>query len=308
MRFQVVLGKTLGDLMSLKRTILLVLIGLSIPLAVSFAWRSEMAKTPMSLEMQTHYVIDNFAILLYMWLAGFFLVLSVVATAAGFISKEDSDGTLLLLVTKPIKRSEIVLGKFLALVLNTALLQATVLLLSILVFWLVVPIDPDTFDALMGLLPWMFLYSLLVTIVFGSIAVGLSTLMKSRVKITVVLMLIVMLVFFVGIIPRVLFTSTYERYHLYYPDLGYHLGNTFTISMDRAETGQLKPETQAFMTVFAGTYKGVQEGLDPDIGAMPPSLEMTNYVAPTISVVILIGISVIMLILAMWAIERKEVH
>jgi len=52
----------------------------------------------------------------------------------------------------------------------------------------------------------------------------------------------------------------------------------------------------------------VQEGLDPDIGAMPPSLEMTNYVAPTISVVILIGISVIMLILAMWAIERKEVH
>ena len=182
MRFQVVLGKTLGDLMSLKRTILLVLIGLSIPLAVSFAWRAEMTNTPMSLEMQTHYVIDNFAILLYMWLAGFFLVLSVVATAAGFISKEDSDGTLLLLVTKPIKRSEIVLGKFLALVLNTAFLQATVLLLSILVFWLVVPIDPDTFGALMGLLPWVFLYSLLVTVVFGSIAVGLSTLMKSRDK------------------------------------------------------------------------------------------------------------------------------
>jgi hypothetical protein len=62
------------------------------------------------------------------------------------------------------------------------------------------------------------------------------------------------------------------------------------------------------MTVFAGTYKGVEESFDPDIGAMPPSLELTNYVAPAVSVIILVAIFAIMLGLAMWAIERKEVH
>jgi len=308
MRFQVVLSKTLGDLMSLKRTIALVLVGISIPISISFAWRDEMMKTPMSLEMQTHYVIDNFTILLFMWLAGFFLVLTVVATAAGFISKEDTDGTLLLMVSKPINRFEIVLGKFLALVLNTMILQAMVLLLSVLVFWIVLPLDPDTFAALLGLLPWVFLYSFLVTLTFGAISVALSTLMKSRVKITLVLMLIIMLVFFIAMIPRMLFATTYENYHLYYPDLGYHLGNTFTILMSQAESGQMMPQNQPLMTAFAGTYKGTEESLDPDIGAMPPSLGLTNYVAPAVSVVILVGIFAIMLGLAMWAIERKEVH
>ena len=200
------------------------------------------------------------------------------------------------------------LGKFLALVMNTMILQALVLFLSILVFWMVLPLDPDTFEALLGLLPWVFLYSLLVTVAFGSISIAFSALMKSRVKITLVLMLIIMLVFFIGMIPRMLFTTTYENYYLYYPDLGYHLGNTFTMFMDQAESGQMMPQNQPFMTAFAGTYKGVEESFDPDIGAMPPSLELTNYVTPVTSVAIWVGIFVIMLGLAAWAIEKKEVH
>ena len=308
MRFHVILGKTLSDLLNLRRTIALVLVGVLFPVIMAFVWGSAMSKTPMSLQMQTHYVIDNFTIVLFMWVSGLFLAISVAATAAGFVSKEDTDGTLLLMVSKPIRRFEIVLGKLLALVVNAMILQTIVLLLAVLVFWVVMPIDPETFGALMGLVPWALLYSLLVTLAFGSVAVALSALMKSRVKITLLVMLLVMLVFFVGIIPRVILSSAYENFYLYYPDLGYHLGNTFTMLMGQAESGQMMPQTQPFMTIFAGTYKGVMESFDPDIGALPPSLELTNYVSPAASTAIWVGIIMISLGLAVWAVERKEVH
>ncbi|MFC1999582.1 ABC transporter permease subunit [Chloroflexota bacterium] len=308
MRFQVVFWKTLVDLLSLKRTIALVLIGISFPVIFSLVWRIELTGTPMSLDMQTHYIIDNLTVLSFMWIAGLFLAITVAATAAGFIAKEDTDGTLLLMVSKPINRFEIVLGKFLALVANAMILQIIILLLSALIFWIVLPMDPETFGSVLGLLPWLLLYSLLVTIAFGGISTALSTLMRSRVKITLVVMILIMLVFFVGIIPRVAFRTTYEDYHLYYGDLSYHLGNTYTMLIDQAESGQMMPQNQPFMTIFAGTYKGMEESFDPDIGAMPPSLELTNYVGSGVSVTIWVVISVLALGLAMWAVEKKEVH
>jgi ABC-type transport system involved in multi-copper enzyme maturation permease subunit len=308
MRFHVILGKTLGDLLSLKRTVALVLVGLLFPGIMSAVWAQGMSGSPMSLQMQIHYVVDNFTILLFMWVAGLFLAISVAATAAGFISKEDTDGTLLIMVSKPISRFDIVLGKFLALVLNAMIIQTIVLLLSVLIFWAVLPIDPDTFSAVLGLVPWVLLYSLLVAVAFGSIAVALSALMKSRVKITMVVMLLIMLVFLVGMVPRTMFSGAYEAFYLYYPDLGYHLGNTFTMFLDQAECGQMMPQNQPFMTVFAGTYKGMQDSFDPDIGALPPSLELTNYVSPIMSTMIWVAISAIALGLAIWAVQRKEVH
>ena len=52
----------------------------------------------------------------------------------------------------------------------------------------------------------------------------------------------------------------------------------------------------------------MEESFDPDIGAMLPSLELTNYVGSSVSVTIWILISVLALGLAMWAVEKKEVH
>lgn len=308
MRFHVILSKTLNDLLSPKRTIALVILGILPTVIMSLVLRSDMAKTPMSLHMETHNVIDNFTPLLFMVVTGIFLTLIVSATAASFISKEDSDGTLLIMVSKPINRFEIILGKFLALIINAMLIEIVVLLLSAMIFWLVLPIDPETLAAVLGLIPWLLLYSLLVTIVFGSVAIAFSTLIKSRVKIMLVLMLLIMLIFFVGQIPRTAFSTTYENYRLYYGDLGYHLGNTFTMLMENTEAGQMMPTRQAIMTVFAGTYKDVEDNIDPDIGAYPPSLELTNYVSPAISTTIWLCIFAIALALAIWAMERKEVH
>ena len=156
--------------------------------------------------------------------------------------------------------------------------------------------------------PPALLYSLLVTLIFSSIATALSSLWKSRIRITLVLMVIIMLVFFVGMVPRTMFVSAYESYYLYLFDLGYHLGNSFTMIMGYGATGQMMPQNQFFMSMFAGTYKNLMESYDPDIGAMPPSLELSNYVSPALSTVFWAGIIVIALAVAMWAVQRKEVH
>jgi len=307
MRFHVIFAKTLHDLLSLKRTAALVVIGVLFTGIMSAVWSQGMSR-PMSLQMQTHYLVDNFTLLAFMWIAGLFLAISVAATAAGFISKEDTEGTLLIMVSKPISRVDFVMGKFLALVANAMLIQTIVLLLSVVILWIVLPIDPQTFDAVFSLVPWMLLYSLLVTLAFGSIAVALSALMKSRVKITMVAMLLIMVVFLVGIVPRTTFSGAYESFYLYYLDGGYHLGNTFTMLLDQAAAGQMMPQNQPFMTVFAGTYKGMQESFDPDIGALPPSLELTNYVSSVMSTAIWLTISAVAMGLAVWAVQRKEVH
>ena len=77
------------------------------------------------------------------------------------------------------------------------------------------PIDPATFRALFGLFPWLLLYSLLVTLGFGAVAIAFSALMKSRVKIMLVIMLLIMLVFFGGMILRVVSSGAYETYYLF---------------------------------------------------------------------------------------------
>ena len=164
MRFHIILRKTLGDLLTLKRTIILILLGVAPPTIMSIVWRNGMIRSPMSLQMQTHHVVDNFTIILFVWVAGLFLAITVAATAAGFISKEDTEGTLLLLISKPLNRFELVLGKFLALVANAMILQTIILLLCALIFWVALPIDPDTFRAVLALVPWVLLYSFLVTI------------------------------------------------------------------------------------------------------------------------------------------------
>jgi len=308
LRFQVVLKKTLCDLLGLKRVISLVALGLFLPFIMSLVWRSSMLNSPMSLQMEIHYVMDNFTIILFMWVSGLILSIAVATTGAGFISKEDSDGTLLIMVSKPIKKWELVLGKYLALVINAMMLQTVVLLLSLLIFQLVLPIDPETFDAILMMLPWALLYSLLVTLVFSSIATAFSAIWKSRIRITVVLMLIIMLVFFVGIIPRTMFAGAYQAYYLYLVDLGYHLGNSFTMIMGYGPTGQMMPQNQFLMSMFAGTYKGLAESYDPDIGALPPSLQLSNYVSPVVSTVIWAVVIVGALALAMCAVNRKEIH
>lgn len=320
MRFHIVMGKTIAELMSLKRTIAIVAVGLAAGVGLHFLmWQRLFQIGDMSLEMQASSLVGYFLMISFMFLAGFYLAYIVGISGLEFVAKEEERGTLLLMVSKPISRFQFLLGKFLALVLTSLLLELIVLLGSVLLLEKLLELDPDILEALLGLVPWIFLFSVIVGLLFAAISIAISALIKNEPIRGLLLMLIIVLIFGAGPGVRMMWPNAYEDYHLYYVDGGYNLGNAYTMLLDQAESGRMTPQIQALSGIFTGSYKtgaeeliltmflGASESFDPDIGAMPPSLEPTNYLSPVVSVLLCLVISSAALGVARVAMERKEV-
>ncbi|MFH1560540.1 MAG: ABC transporter permease, partial [Chloroflexota bacterium] len=137
MRFHVVMAKTIGDLMSVPRTVALVAGGLVPALFWSLVvWRETFQANTMSLEMETSSLVGFFITISFLWMAGLYLAYLMVGTSGlELVDRERDKGTLLLMVSKPISRTQFLLGKFLALVLTSLLLEAIILPGSVLLFW-----------------------------------------------------------------------------------------------------------------------------------------------------------------------------
>ena len=195
-------------MLGLKRNIAIVsLIVLVLVLYCSLQWfnglnAEEISTTSHSVTLQTQFIIDRMVFIWYIWGAGVLLAVLVSANAAGFISKEVSDGTLMLVVNKPINRYEIIIGKFLALIVNSLLLLAIGYLFSILMLWGILSLDLDSLEALFGLMPYLMLYALVVALFFASIAIALSALINSRIKIVIITMILIMYTFAFGVLLR----------------------------------------------------------------------------------------------------------
>ena len=322
MAFSVVMARTMGELLGLRRTAILLVVGLLPVWFVAYVvWRGSFQAGAMALPMQTGFLAGYFLVVSFLWLTGFYLAYLLIGTSGlELIDGERQKGTLLLMVSKPISRLQFLLGKFLALVVTSLLLEAIVLLGSILVFVLVLGIDPDTTSALWGLMPWMFLFSVLATLLFASVSIALSTLVSSNLIRSVGFMAILMVVFVAGIVLRFGWPGIYEDYRLYYMDGGYNLGNAYVMLLDQAETGRMTPQSQAWLGLTTGAYKaGAQEVLltmfmgsaasfDPDIGAMPPSLEKSGYLSPAVSVALCLAIAAGAFTAAATGLNRKEVY
>jgi ABC-type transport system involved in multi-copper enzyme maturation permease subunit len=316
----IVMEKTIKELMSFKRLAVTIIAGL-IP-AVLFGaavWRDAFRSGTMSMEMQTHTIVGYFLVFSFFWIAGYYIVYMIVTSGMDFVSKEEEGGTLLLMVSKPIGRFQFVLGKFLALLIATLAIELVVLFGTILLFWLFLGLEPESVRALIGLVFGIFLYSVIIAILFNALTIAISAMFKGRTLKTVLTMLLVMLVFGVGPILRSMWPSVYESTHLYYIDPGYHLGNAYVSISGQAVSGRMTPQSQAYLGIFTGTYKGgmqemmlamftgSSESFDPDIRAMPPSLERTDYLSPMVSVLLFFIVSAAALGGTKVAIERKEI-
>ena len=172
--------------------------------------------------------------------------------------------------------------------------------------------------ALLNLLPWIFLFSLFVIFAFASLSIALSTLVTSYLARNAILIVIVAIVFAAGPVLRVQWPDIYEDYRLYYVDVSYNLGNAYVPLMEKAEAGRMLPVFQAWLGITTGAYKAGTEVLlaaflggeafDPDIGAMPPSLERTTYLAPAFSIGLSLLATVAAFGVANLSLNRKEVQ
>lgn len=321
MRFHIVMAKTVGELMSVRRVAAIVIIGLAPPiLLAALWWRNLFQGGTMSFEMQAGYLVGAFMVMSFLWMAGFYLAyFGISFSGLESVAKEDERGTLLLMVSKPVSRLQFLLGKFLALVLSALLLEALLLLGTVVAFWGILDLDPEILGALLELVPWIFLFSVIVAILFAAISVALSTLIKNDAVRGIAMMLVLALIFSAGPMLRALWANGYEDYRLYYLDGSYNLGNAYVLLLDQAERGRMIPQAQAWLGLSTGAYKagpetmltmflGGAEGFDPDIGAMAPSLERTTYLGPLVSTALCLVGGLVAFGVAAAALNRKEVH
>lgn len=312
MRFHTVMFKTLEDLFSLKRNLLFLAVVLIAPVFFSVAASTDVIFNfdTMTMATQIQMVCMVYILMTFIWIAGVPLVLLTSVTCGDFISKEEQDGTLLLLTSKPIKREELVIGKFFAFLINILILEAIVIMLTPLLIYLLLPIDPLVLDTMASLIPSLILYAFFVALTFGALATAFSCLSISRFKTIIALVAITVAVFFGFMIFRGYMETAgiYEPYGVWI-DVNYHLGNSYMVFLDL--TGyRMSPPLQAVLGSFTGTYSAADPGklYDADLGAMYTTLTRNEYTAPILSLIGWLGTTFLVFILGVIKFRKREIR
>lgn len=305
MGFRPIFVKTFVDLTGIKGTSLMVSLATLAAVGLLYISADERHGGNWSAQMLTLYVTDRYLMISYFWLSGFFIAFLVAASAAVMIAKEESDGTLSILASKPIDRRAIVLGKLGALIIRTVLLEAVLLILLALITRFTLGVGDDTLLALLRAALWVLLYSLIPIVFFAAVSVLLSTLSKNLVVIMAVMSVLIMLAFLLGPLIRYLMPSDggiYVRSHLYCVDPSYHLQNAFVPFWRQASGGEIVPQ----LAEWFGSKAIVQQ---PEFdGITYHAVQTVSHIGPGVSIAGLIATAVAAVCVALWAIERKEIH
>lgn len=321
MAFWPVYTRTLRSLMGMRRTIIMYALGLwpswFFPLVI---WQRLFESGNMSLDMETSFIAGYFVLMSFLWIAGFFLAYLLVGSSGlAMISSEQDRGTLLLMVSKPISRTHLLLGKFAGLFTAALIYEASMLLTSVALLTLLLDLDPQTVSALVGISLWTFLFGILLAAMFASVSMLLSTIVRSGAARGAIFAGILLFVFTFGPIMRLAFSDTYSDYRLYYVDAGHNLGNAYVMLLDDGRSAPLTPQGQAWVGIATGAYTGgpglllssflgAPSDFDQEIGAMPVSLDRTTYVNPFISLLLILGATGASLYTARNSLNRREVQ
>lgn len=313
MRFHVIALKTLEDLFSFKRSAVFIGLTVLVTMIASNIFTQAVAGSSfesMSLAMQSQMALSLYVILTFMWTTGIPLVMLAGVTCGDFISKEQDDGTLLLLVSKPIRRYEIVLGKLVAFVANAIILELILLILTPMIIFYFMGADVFILETMVKMIPGFLIYAIFVIVAFGSISIALSSLITSRMKTILVVAAVTILIFFgFGMIRTwTLGSGMYETFGFNYVDVNYHLGNSFLMFVSSGDL-RISPLTQSIMGEFTGTYivSSTDETFDSDIGALPSTLDPVGYNSPGTSFFIWLLIAGGFLFLSTVLFERREI-
>jgi len=309
MRFHTITFKTLSDLFRIKRSIVFIITMMILPVIISIILNTTFNLTSMTLANQVQTVTMFYIMLVFVWIAGLPLVLFTSVTCGDFITKEEQDGTLLLLVSKPVRKYEIILGKYFAFIINILLLEIIAIIITPLILYWLLPIDPYVLDTMAGLIPSLIFYAMFIAITFGALATALSCISRSRFK-TIILLVALTLGIFLGfMIFRGIMISVdvYDPY-VVWGDVNYHMGNSYMYFLDSSDY-RITPTSQALLGTLTGTYSAVDMSMlyDQDIGAMYPSIPRTKYVTQMASMLGWLAFTMLMLIVGILRFQKREI-
>jgi len=227
----------------------------------------------------------------------------LIYSSASLISEEIKSGTMLLLVSKPIARGEIVCGKYFALLFYNLIIS----LVSLGVICLVSFLKHPFFD----LIPFFwtqFLFSLLVIVFFGTLTMGFSMTFKSpKTAALIPLMLLLIMIFLFFIVrPFLMFPTQngdlyYEAFQVYNYDLGYHFMNIYVWFYESFISPL--PIGMIGWLVSWGIYTIGYDELFPEFELY----NKTYYQPPHISLLIILLVAAIAIIIGFIIYKRRDI-
>ena len=300
MRILSIYRKTLGDLANPK-----LLVGYFIPLlTLSFFFVLALANNEITegapLFQQQTELLASFVGVSYLLAVGIPLQGLCAVFCALTTASEAEKGTLRILLSKPVRRWELYLGTFLAIVSYAVLVG----LASLFVLGSMLYLMADVGAAAIGVgifssIPGALAFGAFGAVVVTSVGLAVAVTTKDRLR-TALGGLVIPALFFVFIPARAFANDIYEDYALYLVDVNYHFGHAFVFLYETIGIG-LSPRSQQLLMI-SGVYERPTSR-----GHLPESVPTTGHLPMELSVALLAGIAVVALAVGVVRFRRIDV-
>jgi ABC-type transport system involved in multi-copper enzyme maturation permease subunit len=307
LRFHIITHRELKKFFTVPNVLIFLIVATIVPFLVAFLWADEVGVKNFPLDIQALMLRDYLFFVTYFWVGGIVLAFFASWIVTDFVAGEVSRGTLLSLITKPIHRWEVILGKFIAYIIFITIVELIAIFITIYVLVTFSGAHISVMSDLIQYIPILLLFALFVALVFGTIPLALSTISKSRVLVMIIMAAFVIIMYLGFYIIRSRAPDFYVDYQLFHFDIGYHMGNVFNSFIEIANI-KLTPVYQDLMGLFAGTHDLGVSLDEPDQGFLLASIPLTNYYSKAVSWLIWTLMPIGLMVLALFSLNRKEVQ
>lgn len=256
---------------------------------------------------QEQVLIELYSQMTFIWLAAAPMVFIAVLSAI-IVAGEAETGTYQLLLSKPVRRWEVLLGKFLGITLFGFLTTVSGLFVGAIVVYSGAGASPAAISGSIGrLLPGNVVYALVLSTFVAAAGTFAAVLTRSRLKTALVTCLLPVLFFafiFVRLLPA---GGVYEDYFLYLLDLNYHFGNLY-VGVQSAVGTSFNPATQQSFAIVSGVYDIGATWQDPVLEGIVGPVPLAGYVPVAVSVALIGVLAVGLFAGALLRFERMDIH
>ena len=143
----------------------------------------------------TSTLISTLTIIIFLIICGLLLITLVIMVGSGLFAGEEINGTMRLLVAKPVSRLEIVVGKIAGLLCGSFLYLVSSIGLMMTIFVMLSTVDGEVLKIIVSYIPGYLLFGMILIFIFSALSCLLSLLFKKRIP-TMIILLFVMVALF----------------------------------------------------------------------------------------------------------------
>lgn len=301
MRIVTIYTKTLEDLAKPK-----LLVGYFVPvvtfaLFVAIGTSNNMMTEGAPLFQQEVELATTFFFMSYTLGVGMPLQALVAVFCALTLAGEAEKGTLRILLSKPVKRWQLYLGTFAAIVTYGLLIGVTGLLIGAVLIYMQSDIAPIALQAgVFDALPGYIAYGLFSVMLVAAVGLALAVYTKDRLRTTIGGLILPVLTF-VFISVNLFDVDVYDDFALYLVDPNRHFGNLFVFLHGLVGT-DLPNSTQLFLAELSGVYESPDSHFHT-----PQELVLSGEVPVMLSVVLLTAVLLGALVVGLRQFNQMEV-